>query len=527
MSDYLLPDGMTAAAASRALADKLAVSNGSARICARCYYDTFDGLLHAAGLTAVWEEGQLALVEPDSDRVRARATIGKPTKPLLASDLGGGPLCDALKPLIDVRALLPLVEIRCRERPLDVLDGERKTVVRLRVQQPALGQPDDAAAGHSGGAGRRARGKAVRLPPRVHVTAVRGYDKALTRVAHTLENELGFKPATRPLLDEAVAASGAEPGGTQAKIRVAMTRSERADRAAAAVLRALLRVIELNLPGTLADLDTEFLHDLRVSVRRTRAVQRELRGVFPPAELSRFREEFRWLQQATGEVRDLDVYVLDFEEMRALVPERVRPDLEPLLDALRARHTAARRRMVRALRAERSSKLLAEWGGLLDGLESLPVQERPDATLPIAAVAGGRIATVYRRMVRMGEAIGPDSPSTDYHELRKQGKELRYLLELFGRPLFPDEVVRAMIRALKALQDVLGRHQDREIQVTMLRSLGPELSAASDGPSALMAMGMLVERLEEDQQAARSAFAPRFAAFASRHQRKLVKETFR
>jgi CHAD domain-containing protein len=103
----------------------------------------------------------------------------------------------------------------------------------------------------------------------------------------------------------------------------------------------------------------------------------------------------------------------------------------------------------------------------------------------------------------------------------------RYLLELFGAPLFPDEVVRAMVKALKALQDVLGRHQDREVQVTMLRSLGPELSAASDGPAALMAMGMLVERLEADQQAARTAFAPRFAAFASRRQRKLVKDTFR
>jgi len=129
--------------------------------------------------------------------------------------------------------------------------------------------------------------------------------------------------------------------------------------------------------------------------------------------------------------------------------------------------------------------------------------------------------------VRMGEAIGPDSPSIDYHELRKKGKELRYLLELFGAPLFPEEVVRSMVRVLKGLQDVLGRHQDREIQVTMLRSLGPEVSAASDGPAALMAMGMLVERLEADQQEARGAFASRFEEFASRRQRKLVKDTFR
>jgi CHAD domain-containing protein len=507
MPEYLLPEGMTAASASKALSDRLTVRDGTARVRARAYYDTFDGLLHTAGLTAVWEDGELALVDSDGERIRARAALSKPTKPLFASDLEGGPLCDALRPLIDVRALLPLLEIQFRERPLDVLDDERKTVVRLRVQQPALGR--------------------TRLRPRVHLSVVRGYDKALARVSGALGRELAFEPAALPLLDEAVLASGGTPGGSSAKIRVRLARTERADRAAAAVLKALLTVIEANLPGTVADLDSEFLHDFRVAVRRTRSVQRELRGVFPVEELGRFRAEFRRLQQATGDARDLDVYVLEFEQMRALVPGSVRPDLEPLLGVLKHRRAAARRRMVRALRAERTAKLLSDWGALLEALEGLPVEDRPDATAPIAELAGMRIAKVYRRMVRMGKAIGPESPSTDYHELRKKGKELRYLLELFGTPLFPGDVVRAMVRVLKGLQDVLGRHQDREIQVTMLRSLGLELSAASDGPAALMAMGMLVERLEADQHDARDAFAARFDEFASRRQRKLVKDTFR
>ena len=72
-------------------------------------------------------------------------------------------------------------------------------------------------------------------------------------------------------------------------------------------------MIDANLDGTIADIDTEFLHDFRVAVRRSRAVQRELRGVFPPEELARFRTEFRWLQQVTGDARDLDVYVLEFD----------------------------------------------------------------------------------------------------------------------------------------------------------------------------------------------------------------------
>ena len=109
----------------------------------------------------------------------------------------------------------------------------------------------------------------------------------------------------------------------------------------------------------------------------------------------------------------------------------------------------------------------------------MPEDERPDAARPIGEVAGERIRKVYRRMVRMGDAIGAVSPAEDYHELRKKGKELRYLLELFGAPLYPGGGGQADDQALKALQDVLGRHQDREVQIELLRSLGPEVGEAA------------------------------------------------
>ena len=124
----------------------------------------------------------------------------------------------------------------------------------------------------------------------------------------------------------------------------------------------MLEVIEANLEGTIADVDTEFLHDLRVSVRRSRSVQRELKRVFPPDELAHYRAEFRWLQQVTGDVRDLDVHVLEFDDMRALVPEAMRDDLDPLLRVLRARRSTARRAMVRALRSKRTTTLLVGLG---------------------------------------------------------------------------------------------------------------------------------------------------------------------
>ena len=110
--------------------------------------------------------------------------------------------------------------------------------------------------------------------------------------------------------------------------------------------------------------------------------------------------------------------------------------------------------------------------------------------------------------------------------MRKQGKELRYLLELFGAPLFEADIVKPMIKALKALQDVLGRHQDREVQIALLRSVSDEVASRPGGPAALMAIGVLIDRLSADERQARVDFAERFGDFASRAQRTLVKETF-
>jgi CHAD domain-containing protein len=511
VSDLLPPDGMTLEAAHASVLARLDAVERPARDIDRTFYDTFDGLLHAGNLSVVREGGRLALIEPGSGAERAGMTATEPAQPVLAVELAPGLLRDALLSVIDVRALLPLVQVRSHVRPLDVLDDEGKTVVRMRLEEPALFSFN---------------GRHTALRPRLTLAVVRGYDKALARVRHTLEHELGFRPADQRLVDEAVRAAGRAPAGTSSKIDVALSVQQRADVATAAVLRGLLEVMKANIEGTIADIDSEFLHDYRVAVRRSRAVQKELKGVFPPAGLARFRKEFRWLQAITGDARDLDVYVLEFDQYRAMVPEAMRSDLDPLLGVLRQRRTVARQKMVRALQSDRADRLYAQWSSFLGGLESAPGEDRPDAARPIGEVAGERIAKVYERMVKMGDAIDGASPPEDYHDLRKQGKELRYLIELFGAPLYPSEVIKPMVKSLKALQDALGRHQDREVQVATLRSLSNEVSVLPDGTPALMAMGVLVEHLGEDERAARAEFAQHFGEFASESQRELVKDTF-
>jgi hypothetical protein len=83
-----------------------------------------------------------------------------------------------------------------------------------------------------------------------------------------------------------------------------------------------------------------------------------------------------------------------------------------------------------------------------------------------------------------------------------------------------------MISALKGLQDVLGRFQDRAVQAGLTQGLADELAAEPGGLEALMAVGLVVEVLHADQAAARQAFAERFDVFASPERRDAVRSTF-
>jgi CHAD domain-containing protein len=190
------------------------------------------------------------------------------------------------------------------------------------------------------------------------------------------------------------------------------------------------------------------------------------------------------------------------------------------LQRSRARELA---RLRRGLRSKRFAAALAAWRALAT---TAPAgEERPDAGVPIDVLAAERIRKVYRRMVRDGSAIGDDSPAEALHDLRKRGKELRYLLELFGG-LFDPGVVKPMVSTLKGLQDVLGEFQDGEVEVETMRALGHDLAVEPGGPAALMALGPVLDALLAGQQRAREHFTDSFGPFAAPEQQALVRETF-
>jgi hypothetical protein len=81
------------------------------------------------------------------------------------------------------------------------------------------------------------------------------------------------------------------------------------------------------LPGLLDDLETEFLYDFRVAVRRTRSTLKLGRAVLPEVMQGRWQPAFKGLGDATTPLRDLDVYELELATMAVLagVREPCRP----------------------------------------------------------------------------------------------------------------------------------------------------------------------------------------------------------
>ena len=197
----------------------------------------------------------------------------------------------------------------------------------------------------------------------------------------------------------------------------------------------------------LRDIDTEFLHDLRVAVRRTRSAIKLL-GEVLPADLARhYAAEFKWLGDLTTPTRDLDVHLLGFGPMTAQLVAASPADLEPFRAFLVRRRAREFRRLAAALRGPRFRAITDDWRKALLEIRDAgaPGKRRREPTA--AELALRTTGRAFRRIVAHGAAITADSPPESLHDLRKRAKELRYLLEFFAAAARPGRVPEGGRRA--------------------------------------------------------------------------------
>ena len=482
----------------------------------RRYFDSFEWSLYLAGaaLEEVTADGRRELVWQDLAHNAAElARQALEVEPGLVADLPAGPVRERLAPVLGVRRLLPMVTLVSTSRVLRVLNDDDKTVARIQLEQARVLANDP-------------RGE-VALPLRLRLAGVRGYAQNLEDTERLLTDLLVLEPAHAPLYLSALAAAGLDPGGYSSRLDYRLDPEQRADAATRTILLGLLETLEANIDGTRQNLDPEFLHDLRVATRRTRSALGQIKGVLPLAIVDDFKSRFAWLQQVTGPVRDLDVYLLDFPRLKASLPPSLRDDLEPLKDWLLAHYTAEQRALAETLASERFITLLRDWRAFLQAPSRNGAQEgAKDAATPIKAVADKRIRRMVKRVRREGRAISDASPHEELHELRKSCKKLRYLIEFF-QSLYPPEDIRRVVKQLKVLLDNLGGFQDLAVQAEHLRETAAAMQA--DGVAtlgSLLSTGALIGHMLEEQQRSRRAFARIFAGFDSDENAAVLKRLF-
>src|SRR5580704_12226635 len=206
----------------------------------RTWLDTFDWRLSRAGLALEY----------------SRASRGG--RLLLARDLPAGPVRDQIFKLISPRALLPVARAAATISVTRLLNADGKTVARLIVDHSTASQGD-------------VNPKTADLPPRLAIAEVRGYPGQARKAARLLAGVPGVSPADQSVFAVALDALGRHPCDYTNGVDAQITAQMPAPVAVAMLLLRLLDTLEQNVDGVLRDIDTEFLHDLRVAVRRTRS----------------------------------------------------------------------------------------------------------------------------------------------------------------------------------------------------------------------------------------------------------------
>lgn len=475
---------------------------GAARELTVDHLDTVDWRVRRAGLqfSHEVESGAVTLVVA-GPRGRFVAPLPRPAKwPRLAEQLPSGELHDEIVGPLWIRAVRPVLHSTVATGAVDVLDTEGAVVASLMWIETSVVGP-------------------VETPPmmRLSVHPVAGHERHAARVVRALNERSDFGTAELSRYEQLLAAAGVE---VERPARSKITAAMRADVAVATALRGFADAVDSNVEGTIDDVDTEFLHDLRVAVRRTRSLLKLAGDVLTPEVRDRFAAGFKWLGDLTTPTRDLDVYLLEVPDLTKRLTIGAPADLQPFAAHLRRRRATARRSLVRELRSERFSDLMTDWRVALDHAVEHGSEDPSGEPVPAAAqLATDRLHRAYKRVRARARALTPESPADDVHALRKRCKELRYLLEVFRDLLDSDtysdsDAYSGMLKSLKRLQNILGDFQDGEVQSEALRVFAQEMLDQGPPPAAtLLAMGELSARFAEQQRLARQALTEALPGF--------------
>ncbi|WP_434666701.1 CHAD domain-containing protein [Paraburkholderia sp. A3BS-1L] len=219
--------------------------------------------------------------------------------------------------------------------------------------------------------------------------------------------------------------------------------------------------------GVASDPSAEGLHQLRITMRRLRALWWSYRPLLDAGENTRQRDFFRSLADSAGKARDYDILIellkLQQKDAKVLPPE-ISDARQEALDA--GREVLSNPEM-KTLLLEALSQTS---GALVARQDRQPLQTFSDSRVTASE------KQLRKRVRRASQAKRSDVAA--FHDVRKAGKKARYLLELFGPVLSGGH--RRTLNRLKKIQKRFGALNDVVASEKLLRDNASLLAAIAE-----------------------------------------------
>ena len=259
---------------------------------------------------------------------------------------------------------------------------------------------------------------------------------------------------------------------------IVLPRDASSAEALSTILSSCLRHIALHAAEARKGESSEAIHQIRVSLRRLRAVLGDYARAFGCEALRILADRARDLAALLSPARDLDVFLSDI-----LLPAR---EFVTYPEALAQLAENAQNRRVAGWSTARAALDHADYrlflidvaAVALCGLPHIAAGTTPASALPVRELAGEVLDRALHKLRNIGERL--DELSTEErHEFRKKLKKLRYPAEFFAS-LFDAKGTKKFFACLTDLQDDLGSLND----VAMARALLQEMVQFVAGQNA-------------------------------------------
>lgn len=307
-------------------------------------------------------------------------------------------------------------------------------------------------------------------PQQLFKLALAFLDIAPLEVEHASKAEYGYRLY-----------GGGKPAAEKAKLP-RLENTQPITSALRGIISACLMHIQGNVPGALQKLDEEFLHQVRVGLRRLRVALAMAETYRADDELHALHQQVAQLCNKLGRAREWDVFVTQtLPPICARLPENT--GLRATLRASEKIRKTHQAEMQASLASPEFQRLLLSLGRWMQGNYWQEAAAASGATL--ADFAAQILAKRSKQARQRGKQLAKGD-AEQMHALRIACKKLRYSAEMFG-PLYPAAKTRRYLAALSALQEIMGEMND----ITVARRLLDEMETRQRHPTHALIQGWM------------------------------------